>query len=62
MSPFIYLPCFCLDPIDCSDLNICNLAWLIRDEKSKLEKKIIEGNCSNGTSFEMLPLVRFSNC
>lgn len=55
---------FCLlDPIDCSDLNICHLAWLIRDERLRLENNnIIDGTCSDGTSFEMVSFTRFNNC
>lgn len=37
-----------IDPIDCSTQNICNLAWLIRDNPNLLDS-VWSAKCSNGT-------------
>lgn len=52
---------FVEDPIDCS-IDPCHLAWIFRDNKDLL-KAIKNGECSNGTLFELLDGVNaFNNC
>ena len=49
-----------LDPIDCV-ANLCDLAWLIRDNR-RLLTYVIGGKCSNGTAVAILNSLGFSSC
>jgi len=55
--------CILLDPIDCSEKNICHLAWLKRYEVQPWPVWYgVFIQCSNGTKFEDLEKDGFNHC
>ena len=49
------------NPIDCSDDNICHLAWLLRD-RNYLLPAVVGGTCSDGTSFNNVNIDGLNDC
>jgi len=42
--------------------NLCDLAWLIRDNPQFVNTNVMSGTCSNGTSFTNLNSMGFTSC